>query len=561
MNFDYASWRQMWRPSNDERKLNILPGGERPIDAVTLIFDSQNAKMFKDALSHPQDRSQWIMARAGPRDARLVSPSERKTLQVGLLPPPRSFRNTTNTTTYAPLLSTPYPLNFIMHQLISHFGLSFDLFELQGTLTYEHTRSGRPPKSYEISESDIEDTSDNDATASDTVAPVKPGIDVNAGGIRLCLLKNDGHLQMKFQGRDGNSAEWHFDGMSTEKVSSSAGTQTPIDIDECVLCGHEATLPSETRDSAVQTDVATVHEVTFSAEAGSQTTSQHEAKVEVIAVAKSEQDRTTRKIPNPTNDGSCQTDLSVSSKFALDITTDSLAKPTTTLKRKASPTPQVSKAVHKRAKSTQSSRPWPSTTYMTCQREHPVRKGDIGQLIIDIAGGSVWYEDTHGKPGPLTQERKQVDFSHDSARVSYQRNAPPYITTSRHGPTHNLRIERRKKDGGMMPLAEFSCAAPKWKTWYEDAHVGRCYINDAEVVVDAIVHCIDRASGRKAVHNPEKDHALEQEEQPDQRPQLLADRRKEKERDKVYKPRSKATASMSPEAQRKLLGGFAATVL
>lgn len=43
-----------------------------------------------------------------------------------------------------------------MRQLISHFGLSFDLFELQDTLNYEHIRSGRPPKSSEISENDME---------------------------------------------------------------------------------------------------------------------------------------------------------------------------------------------------------------------------------------------------------------------------------------------------------------------------------------------------------------------------------------------------------------------
>jgi hypothetical protein len=383
------------------------------------------------------------------------------------------------------------------------------------------------------------------------------GIKASAGGIRI--LKNDGHLQMKFQRRDRNSAEWCFDGMDTEKMISSAGTQTPSYPDKCVLCGHK---PGETQGPAVQTNVVATHAVTFSAEAGSQTAVKNEA-TQTVVNTKAEEGIITSQILNPTNDGSCQVDLSsVGVEFVLlEGTRDHLGPSPTTVKRKTSPTPQISKPSHKRAKSTHSSKPWPSTIYTTCQREHPVRKGDIGQLIIDIAGGSVWYEDTHGKPGLLVQERKEVDLSHDSARVSYQLNAPPYLTTSRHGPTRNLRIERRKEDGDFMPLAEFSCAAPKWKAWYEDAQVGRYYINDAEVAVDAILHCIDRASGRKAAHNPEKDYALEQEEHSDKGVRLLADRQKEKERYKMYEPRSKAAASMSTVAQRKLLGGSAAMVL
>jgi len=122
MNFDCASWRQMWRPSNDERKRKILSGGERPVDAVTLVYGFRSAKISEDALSYPRDRSQRIMAKAGSRDARLVSSvSERDahaldqtTLllcffssrpHVGFMPPLRSSHNTTNTATYASFLS------------------------------------------------------------------------------------------------------------------------------------------------------------------------------------------------------------------------------------------------------------------------------------------------------------------------------------------------------------------------------------------------------------------------------------------------------------------------
>lgn len=39
----------------------------------------------------------------------------------------------------------------------------------------------------------------------------------------------------------------------------------------------------------------------------------------------------------------------------------------------------------------------------------------------------------------------------------------------------------------------------------------RIFITDPEIVIDAIVHCIDRTSGREAVHDPETDHQLAQE--------------------------------------------------
>lgn len=54
------------------------------------------------------------------------------------------------------------------------------------------------------------------------------------------------------------------------------------------------------------------------------------------------------------------------------------------------------------------------------------------------------------------------------------------------------------------------CHAPGWKTWYvsETAPREKLYIVDPEVVVDALVHCIDRTSGREAVHDPDVEHEL-----------------------------------------------------
>lgn len=134
-----------------------------------------------------------------------------------------------------------------MHYLISNIGLEFSLFQLQGTLTYEHTRSGRPPKQYEITEIDVDDASDSEASDSGTLVAVRAATDASAAGIQLQLIKNDGLLRMRFEGRDGSTAEWTFDGMSTQKMVSSISTQTPIGPDKCVMCGHKTSPPSEMR--------------------------------------------------------------------------------------------------------------------------------------------------------------------------------------------------------------------------------------------------------------------------------------------------------------------------
>lgn len=68
------------------------------------------------------------------------------------------------------------------------------------------------------------------------------------------------------------------------------------------------------------------------------------------------------------------------------------------------------------------------------------------------------------------------------------------------GATHVLSFQRPRRGGTSTTLASFYCASPKWKTWYRDDGKTSTerYVADAKVVVDAIVHCIDRSSGREA---------------------------------------------------------------
>jgi hypothetical protein len=296
-----------------------------------------------------------------------------------------------------------------MHHLISKIGLKFSLVELQGTLTYEHTRIGRPPKQYEISEADLEDASDGESSDSGALVPVKSGIDASAGGIRLRLIKNDGYLRMRFEGKDGSTAEWAFDGMGADRMVASGGTQTPSNADECVMCGHRAITESQVEHVAVQTDVVSVHEVTFSAEAGSQTTIKTEVDEKTIAGVCLELD-TIEGSQKPNNDGSCQTDLTISKHI--------LVKTDRERKRKTSSAPHIDVSAHKRAKSSHDSRPWPRVIYMDCERFYPIKKGDTGRLVINIEEGTVWYEDSYGKSHARTIEHKQVDIKSASSTSS-----------------------------------------------------------------------------------------------------------------------------------------------
>ena len=55
------------------------------------------------------------------------------------------------------------------------------------------------------------------------------------------------------------------------------------------------------------------------------------------------------------------------------------------------------------------------------------------------------------------------------------------------------------------------CLASDWDMWSQ-AHAENAFrspITDPALIVDAIVHCIDRASGRQAIHDPETFNQLE----------------------------------------------------
>ena len=90
-----------------------------------------------------------------------------------------------------------------------------------------------------------------------------------------------------------------------------------------------------------------------------------------------------------------------------------------------------------------------------------------------------------------------------------------------------------------MKVAEFEFAKQQGKIWYRDTKDPdtKIYMDDPEVVVDAIVHCIDRTSGREAVHDPDAEYRMRDAVRCDASVvQQLAIQGAEKENCKVYRP-------------------------
>jgi hypothetical protein len=116
-----------------------------------------------------------------------------------------------------------------MHELISHPGLQFCVFQLSGKLAYTLTPAERPPRSFELHESDFEDAK----AAVKDVEPVRmAGTEASAVGLELTFIRNFGHLEMKPEGKDGSIGQWTFDGLRETsrhaKMCASAAAQACI---------------------------------------------------------------------------------------------------------------------------------------------------------------------------------------------------------------------------------------------------------------------------------------------------------------------------------------------
>lgn len=304
-----------------------------------------------------------------------------------------------------------------MHELISIPGLSFELFKFRGLLTYTFARNGRPSKQYVLSNDDFGDPDGSENSDTGHPQALEFGVDISAVGIRLRLLKNEGLLRMDFEGNDGGSANWSFEGLHAEvklPMCASASTQTHINGDKCMMCGHETAKLTAMHDKDTQTEVASNQEM------GTQTKVIHTANVGFTAGPgiQSAVDifRQELEVHSPTiaqkQDISTQTDTTVEPDTTDSTKSDNITtcRENPVLKRKASPQPDTATPLSKRAKSRHNSLPWPRRINMECWREKPTSKGDLGRLIIDLEKATVYYESRYGKVYARTSELKQVDI-------------------------------------------------------------------------------------------------------------------------------------------------------
>lgn len=78
-----------------------------------------------------------------------------------------------------------------------------------------------------------------------------------------------------------------------------------------------------------------------------------------------------------------------------------------------------------------------------------------------------------------------------------------------------VEIMRMAANGNPVKFISLHCLAPLWRIWYLDPAASskkKIFITDPEIMVDMLVHCIDRTSGRDAVHDPDADHRWATEE-------------------------------------------------
>lgn len=144
---------------------------------------------------------------------------------------------------------------------VSHPGVTFYVFHLEGTLRYTIARQGKPAREYELCGQDFDD---NDAVIQDSFAvKVGLGIDASAVGIQLCVTKNDAVLSMAFEGKDGSGAEWIFEGMDEVTKGprvASAATQTVVDASNCSICGADKLKRVAMSDGEAQTEAQSMQD-------------------------------------------------------------------------------------------------------------------------------------------------------------------------------------------------------------------------------------------------------------------------------------------------------------
>ncbi|KAB2107230.1 hypothetical protein AG0111_0g4643 [Alternaria gaisen] len=380
--------------------------------------------------------------------------------------------------------------------LVKFAGLALYIHELQSsTLVLTHARPNKDPRVHKVYGEDFEDAADE--LEAEALGKLEPGIEASVEGLSLRLIKNDGVLNIAYEGKDGEIVEWKFQGLTS--MMASASTQT---VSEAQSKLSTSTIHTVTTDPTPQRMIWPSHS-------------------ELSGISTIETRPTETRIKD---------EEEVPARAAARAGENELKRKATQDMERAFP--------HKRAKSSHDSPSWPNHLYMTCLRTQPISKSGIGTLHIDLVEGTAWYEGWHGKENTRVFERKQIDLRCHSTTVCY------YIHDAnkwRDETTHYLIMGRFNTKNEWTVVFKADCSAPGWQTWGSDIDtspgpnptltaeestkvVGGRMINNIpqsrptwtsthilpSKFVDALVHCVDRASQRQAVHDPEVDHKLQE---------------------------------------------------
>jgi hypothetical protein len=260
--------------------------------------------------------------------------------------------------------------------LVKFAGLTLYIHELQSsTLVLTHERPNKDPRVHKVYEEDFEDTADE--LEAEALEKLEPGVEASVEGLSLRLIKNDGVLNIVYEGKDGEIVDWKFQGLTG--MMASVSTQTV----------------SETQPKL---STSTIHAMAIDP-APQRMTWPLRSKLSSISSIE------TRPIKTLTKD-----EEEVPARAAVGAGENEHEHKKTKHTLRSPP--------HELARTTHESRPWPNHLFMACYRLRPISESDVGILHIDLVEGTVWYEAWHGRAhvSQQTYMRKQVDLRNVSSK-------------------------------------------------------------------------------------------------------------------------------------------------
>ncbi|KAF2110433.1 hypothetical protein BDV96DRAFT_651070 [Lophiotrema nucula] len=159
---------------------------------------------------------------------------------------------------------------------------------------------------------------------------------------------------------------------------------------------------------------------------------------------------------------------------------------------------------NKRARSSVDSEPWPNHLFMEGIRTYPKSLHDSGKLRIDLADGSVWYTSKSSTKNKRKEATDEVDLSDRTVEVCYQpskKDSNIFTLTL----TRSTWKSYQKKTYTVFEM-HIEPALKSHRMWSSNdlSTDEQIFFTDPAIIVDAIVHCIDRTSAREQiVHDPQ----------------------------------------------------------